>query len=79
MFNPLVDNFCELTDTQIEEKIVELGKKYWQAANNPALQNQIGTILEMYKQEIASRRARAYQKQNDNEDDSDLDSLININ
>jgi adenylate kinase len=78
MFNPLVDSFSKLTDTQIEEKIIELGKKYWQADKNPSLQSQIGTVLEMYKQEIELRRARDYQKQKDNSDDNDLDSLINI-
>ena len=78
MFNPLVDSFSKLTDTQIEEKIIELGKKYWQAGSNPALQSQLGTVLEMYKQEIAARRARAYQKQKDDQDNNDLDDLINI-
>lgn len=76
MFNPLVDSFDELTDTQVEEKIQELGRKYWQA-RNPQLQHQIATILEMYKQEMSSRRAKQMQKLRDN-DDSDLDGLINI-
>lgn len=78
MFNPLVDSFDQLTDTEIEQKIIELGRKYWQAGRNPQLQSQIATILDMYKQEIAARRARAYQKQNENQDDNGLDDLINI-
>jgi hypothetical protein len=76
MFNPLVDDFSQLTDNEIEDKIVELGRKYWQA-RNPALQAQVATILEMYKQEAGLRRAKAYQKQSD-QDDSGLDNLINV-
>ena len=77
MFNPLVDDFSALTDTEVEEKVVELGRKYWMS-RNPDLQAQIATILEMYKEEARARRARAYQQSQDN-DDSGLDNLININ
>lgn len=77
MFNPLVDDFSELTDSEIENTIVELGRKYWQA-RNPQLQAQVATILEMYKHEARSRRAKAYQKQNDQDSDNGLDKLINI-
>ena len=77
MFNPLVDDFSELTDTEIENKIIELGKKYWQA-RNPQLQAQIATILQMYKEEARSRRAKAYQKQNNQDLDNGLDNLINV-
>lgn len=76
MFNPLVDNFNELTDTQIDEKIQELSRKYWQTRNLD-LQNQISTILEMYKQESSSRRAKAYQEMQEN-NNSGLDKLINV-
>ena len=77
MFNPLVDDFGALTDTEVEEKVVELGRKYWMS-RNPDLQAQIATILEMYKEEARARRARAYQQSQQN-DDSGLDNLININ
>lgn len=77
MFNPLVDNFKDLSDFEIESKISELGRKYWQASN-PSLKAQIATIMEMYKDEMRARRAKTYQKMNKN-DDSDLDNLININ
>lgn len=77
MFNPLVDSFDELTDQQIDEKITDLGKKYWQT-QNAGVRQQMLTILDMYREEAASRRAKAYQKQAD-DNDNDLDSLININ
>ena len=39
---------------------------------------QISNILEMYKAEAQARRARAYLKQNENNDNNGLDSLINV-
>jgi uncharacterized protein (DUF2342 family) len=76
MFNPLVDSFDNLTDTQIDDKIQELGRKFWMS-RNPELQQQISVILDMFKQEAASRRAKAFQKMQEN-GNNDLDSLINI-
>jgi hypothetical protein len=76
MFNHLVKDFAELTDTQVEEKVIELGRKYWMT-NNPDLRVQISNILEMYKEEARARRARAYQK-SQQDDDKGLDNLINI-
>lgn len=77
MFNPLVDSFNDLTDQQIDEKVSELGRKYWQTQNY-RLREQIAVILDMYQAEAQSRRAKMYQKQAD-DNDNDLDSLININ
>jgi hypothetical protein len=77
MFNPLIDSFTQLTDNQIDEKIVELGRKYWQTTN-AGLRQQILTILDMYREEAHSRRAKAYEEQAKN-NNNDLDSLININ
>ena len=77
MFNPHVDSFDKLTDTEIDSKIQELGRKYWMT-RNPQVQEQIAVLLEMYRQEAQMRRAKQYQKIQD-DDDSDLDSLININ
>jgi hypothetical protein len=76
MFNPLVDSFDQLTDTQIDERIQELGRKYWMT-QNPDVRGQIAVVLEMFKQEAVSRRAKAFQKMQEN-GDSDLDNLINV-
>lgn len=76
MFNPLVDNFNDLSDSEIESKISELGRKYFQT-HNPQVQQQIATILEMYKEEARARRAKQYLK-SQTDDDKGLDSLINI-
>jgi len=77
MFNPLVNNFSELSDADIENKIIELGRKYWQA-RNPQLQMQIATILDMYKQEMQSRRAKERLRQEQENGDNGLDNLINV-
>ena len=75
MFNPLVDSFSDLTDNEIEEKIAELSRKYFMSTN-PHLAQQISTILEMYKDEIRSRRAQ--QKIQQQNDQNDLDNLIKV-
>jgi hypothetical protein len=78
MFNPLVDNFSKLSDNEVEEKISELGRKYWMT-RNPEVQMQISTILEMYKSEANVRRAIEYNRQkNEQNGESGLDSLINV-
>jgi len=76
MFNPLVDSFDNLSDAEIEQKIVELGRKYWMT-KNPNVQQQIAVILDMYKQEAAVRQAKSFQKSQES-GESDLDNLINI-
>ena len=78
MFNPLVDSFSELKDTEIENKIVELQRKYFQAGANPQLQQQVQAILEMYKLEMQERRAKSLEKQKQDNGDNSLDNLINI-
>jgi hypothetical protein len=77
MFNPLVDDFSKLSESELEQKIIELGRKYWQT-RNPQVQMQISNILEMYKEEAHARRARSYVKQNEDNSNSGLDNLINI-
>jgi len=77
MFNPLVDDLSQLEDSEIENKISELSRKYFQA-RNPDLQRQIAVILEMYKQEIVTRREKARLQQIQENGESGLDSLINV-
>lgn len=77
MFNPLVDSFSELTDTQLDTKIADLQKKYFMTHNNDVRQ-QIISILNMYKAEQAARIVRAKEKDLAR-GNSDLDGLINVN
>lgn len=79
MFNPLID-FTQYTDTQIEEQIMNLQRKYFQT-RNVDLKQQIAVSLENFKSELQNRQAIARQKQREQMEengDSDLDSLINI-
>jgi hypothetical protein len=76
MIHPLAEDFSQLKDSEIENKIQELGKKYFQATN-PSIQHQISLFLEMYKAELAARRAKLW-KEEYQKRDTDLDGLINI-
>ena len=77
MFNPLVDDFSTLTDSEVEDKISELSRKYFQS-RNPQVQMQIATILEMFKEEARARRASSLQRQSEQNGENGLDNLINI-
>lgn len=76
MFNPLADDLSKLKDTEIENKIQELSRKYFQSTNIN-VQHQITVFLDMYKAELATRRAKMWQEQYQKRD-TDLDSLINV-
>jgi hypothetical protein len=75
MFNPLVDNFNDLTDSEIENKISELSRKFFMT-RNPEVQNQLAVILDMFKQEMSSRIAK--KKLEDQNNQNGLDSLIKV-
>ena len=79
MDHPLIDNVSDLSDEQLDENIVKLTKKYFQT-RNPQLQEQLSTVIDMYKEEAKARRAKALIKQqNTSQDDNNsLDNLINI-
>jgi len=79
MIHPLINDLSNFTDSQLEEKAQDLQRKYFKTAN-PELQIQIANILDIYKEELQTRRAIAAQKQREQMDSNgkDLDSLINI-
>lgn len=74
-FNPLVNSFDELSDNEVEEKILQLNRRFWMT-QNPQVREQITAILDMYKVELEGRRAKP--KINSQDDDNSLDNLINI-
>ena len=76
MFNPFVNDLNELSDQELENKTIELSKKYWQT-QNPDVRVQIQTVLNMYREELKVRRAQEKVKNQDNDNNS-LDNLINI-
>ena len=77
MFHPFQEDPKELTDTEITNKISELGRKYSQAANlgNNQLLTQLQTFVTIYRDEL---RRRAMQPTTNANDDKDLDQLINV-
>jgi hypothetical protein len=77
MIHPLAEDFSHLKDLEIEAKIQELSRKYWMTAN-PNIQNQIALFLDLYRAELANRRARLWQEQSGKRNE-DLDKLINVN
>lgn len=76
MFNPLVDDLSDLKDNEIEEKVIELNKKYFVASRlgNTSLLTQLSTFITIYKQELSVRYAKRTREQNDD----DLGQLINV-
>lgn len=77
MTHPLLGSFDGLTDSQVELKVSELQKKYFQT-QNPQVRGQIVLTLEMFQEEARARREKAYAKLNENGKDNGLDNLINI-
>jgi|TARA_B100000424_G_scaffold260596_1_gene244608 hypothetical protein len=78
MINPLIDNLDNLTTQEVEEKITDLQKKYFQT-RNPSLQMQVAHLLDIYKIELQDRRVKELNRQRSQEEgENSLDNLINI-
>jgi hypothetical protein len=77
MFNPLVDSFARLSDVEVENKMLELQRKYYMT-HNPQVQDQIAAILDMYREEARARRAKQYQQQQEKNGENGLDNLIKV-
>jgi hypothetical protein len=75
--HPLVSDLSDLKDIEIENRILDLSKKYWQT-HNSGLQNQIRILLDVYNEELGNRRSKLLQQQMDNRN-QDLDKLIKVN
>ena len=73
MLHPLAQ-LNHLTDTELQEKLDDLNKKYWMASN-PDVRNQIVLMLDSLKLEQENRQIK--QKKEENQDNN-LDNLINI-
>ena len=80
MHNPLINGLNDFSDNQLEEKVMELQRKYFMTANSD-LKLQIANVLEIYKEELRTRRAIAAQRQREQlnqNGETGLDNLINI-
>jgi hypothetical protein len=79
MFHPLIAPPTELKDADLEQKILDLSKKYFIAARmgQGGVCDQLSMALDMYKQE-QGRRQRESTKTLVKNQDKDLDDLINV-
>ena len=77
MIHPLAQDLSKLKDLEIESKIQELGRKYWQS-KNPDVQQQISLFLDTYNEELKARRIKNIEQLAQNRD-KDLDKLIKVN
>ena len=77
MFHPLETDLSTLKDQELEDKILELNKKYFAAyrLGKPELLTQITTFITIYKDEMSKRTM----KRLSGATDDDLDHLINVN
>ena len=77
MFHPLEENISEVSTSDVELKLSELNKKYYQAQRlgNNQLLTQLQTFVTIYRNEL---RQRAIQAKFDEEQEKDLDQLINV-
>jgi hypothetical protein len=76
MIHPLAEDFSQLKDIEIENKLQDLSKKYWQTAN-PSVKEQISIFIGLYKTELSYRRAKLVEQQYQKRD-KDLDNLIKV-
>jgi hypothetical protein len=76
MFHPLQQDLTSFTDTEIENKLQELSKKYFAAQRMGSydLLTQVSTFVTIYRQELSRR----YMEKNRGALDPDLDQLINV-
>lgn len=77
--HPFFENTQDLTDSELEDKIIQLNKKYWQTTNSE-VQSQITLLIDSYKLELETRRTnqKLINDAMGNDDKSELDKLIKV-
>jgi hypothetical protein len=76
MIHPLSEDFSQLKETEIENRLQDLTKKYWMV-QNPAVKQQISTFIGLYREELSARRSKLLEQQYQSRDKG-LDKLINV-
>jgi len=77
MIHPLAEDFSKLKDAEVENRIQDLSRKYFQT-QNPAVKQQIAIFLDIYRTEMSVRRSKSLEQLHQKRD-KDLDSLIKVN
>lgn len=75
--HPHLHDLSDLTDIQLEQKLMRLNNMYFVTENSDVRQQMI-LIMDTYKIELEQRRAAAKLKQQQENGDNDLDNLINV-
>lgn len=75
MFHPLLSSLEVFKDQEIENRLIELNKKYHAAARMGSrdLLTQLSTLVTIYREELAKRHALKLKQS-----DTDLGQLINV-
>lgn len=76
MIHPLAEDFGQLKDPEIENRLQDLSKKYWMT-NNPQVRQQMSILIGLYREELSFRRQKVLSQQYQNRDKG-LDKLINV-
>lgn len=77
MIHPLGNNINKLTDQELENKIQELTKKYFQALRfSPSVASQVVLLLDSYK--IEQQERQVAKSRNKDAGDNDLNALIKV-
>jgi len=76
MFHPFEGNLSDLKDSEVEERLYELNRKYFTAARlgKPEMLTQLAVFVTIYKDELNQRLLTKSRGQ----DNNDLDQLINV-
>lgn len=74
--HPLISDFSNLKNADIEAKINDLTKKYFMTSN-AGVQCQISAMLDSYKEELGRRQADEWNKVMESRNKG-LDKLINV-
>ena len=72
MLHPFAHNLTELSDKDLDDKLSELTKKYFQT-RNPEAKSQLQLMINSYKLEMNERLIKSRQNEN-----KGLDKLIDI-
>lgn len=80
MFHPLEGDLSALKDSEVESRLQELTKKYFQAQRfgSQALLTQLSTFVTIYREELALRYRKNLSSSTNQGLDGDLDQLINV-
>ena len=75
MFHPLISDLSDLKDQDVENKLIELNKKYYAASRlgSRDLLTQLSTAITIYREERSKRHAQKLKQS-----DGDLGQLINV-